>query len=180
MMDNLISYFGFSRTPFGRDLAPGMLHRHTAHNEAVARIGWCIAERRIGVITGQIRAECCVVVGVHGRAGGAIGCSGPDATSCCGVLWCRWEQGVLRQWQFDGQALALAAVGINGVELAAADPVQDSLFGHAESTGGVLEPDPSSGASEVILARSSSSMRIRHGPPGPCCSPRMKPLASHR
>ena len=34
MMDNLISYFGFSRMPFGRDLAPGMLHRHSAHNEA--------------------------------------------------------------------------------------------------------------------------------------------------
>ena len=54
MMDNLISYFGFSRMPFGRDLAPGMLHRHSAHNEAVARIGWCIAERRIGVITGEV------------------------------------------------------------------------------------------------------------------------------
>lgn len=54
MMDNLISYYGFSRTPFGRDLAPGMLHRHSAHNEALARIGWCIAERRIGVITGEV------------------------------------------------------------------------------------------------------------------------------
>ena len=31
--------------PFGRDLAPGMLHRHAAHNEAAARITWCIAER---------------------------------------------------------------------------------------------------------------------------------------
>lgn len=38
MMHNLISYFGFSRMPFGRDLAPSMLHRHAAHNEAVARI----------------------------------------------------------------------------------------------------------------------------------------------
>ena len=54
MMDKLISYFGFSRMPFGRDLAPGMLHRHTAHDEAVARIGWCVAERRIGVITGEV------------------------------------------------------------------------------------------------------------------------------
>ena len=54
MMNNLISYYGFSRTPFGRDLAPSMLHRHSAHNEAVARIGWCIAERRIGVITGEV------------------------------------------------------------------------------------------------------------------------------
>jgi type II secretory pathway predicted ATPase ExeA len=54
MMPKLISYFGFSRMPFGRDLAPGVLHRHTAHNEALARIGWCIADRRIGVITGEV------------------------------------------------------------------------------------------------------------------------------
>jgi len=62
MIDNLISYFGFSRMPFGRDLAPGMLHRHTAHNEALARIGWCIAERRIGVITGEVGAGKTVAV----------------------------------------------------------------------------------------------------------------------
>jgi len=54
MIDKLTSYYGFSRMPFGRDLAPSMLHRHTAHNEALARIGWCVAERRIGVITGAI------------------------------------------------------------------------------------------------------------------------------
>jgi type II secretory pathway predicted ATPase ExeA len=42
--------------PFGRDLAPGMLHRHAAHNEACARITWCIAERAIGVITGEVGA----------------------------------------------------------------------------------------------------------------------------
>ena len=53
MIDKLSSYYGFSRMPFGRDLAPSMLHRHTAHNEALARIDWCIAERRIGVITGD-------------------------------------------------------------------------------------------------------------------------------
>ncbi|EUA54719.1 AAA domain protein [Mycobacterium xenopi 4042] len=62
MMPNLISYFGFSRTPFGRDLAPSMLHRHSAHNEAIARIGWCIAERRIGVITGEVGAGKTVAV----------------------------------------------------------------------------------------------------------------------
>ena len=61
-MMELISYFGFSRMPFGRDLAPGMLHRHTAHNEAVARIGWCVAERRIGVITGEVGAGKTVAV----------------------------------------------------------------------------------------------------------------------
>ncbi len=37
MIDKLTSYYGFSRMPFGRDLAPSMLHRHTAHNEAVVR-----------------------------------------------------------------------------------------------------------------------------------------------
>src|SRR5437667_5897563 len=47
---------GFSRMPFGRDLAPGMLHRHTSHNEAVARISWCISERSIGVVTGEVGA----------------------------------------------------------------------------------------------------------------------------
>jgi type II secretory pathway predicted ATPase ExeA len=62
MMDKLISYYGFSRMPFGRDLAPGMLHRHTAHDEAVARIGWCVAERRIGVITGEVGAGKTVAV----------------------------------------------------------------------------------------------------------------------
>ena len=43
MIDRLQGFFGFTRTPFGRDLAPGMLHRHAAHGEAVARIGWCVA-----------------------------------------------------------------------------------------------------------------------------------------
>src|SRR3954464_1380375 len=33
-----------------------MLHRHAAHGEAVARIGWCVAEHRIGVITGEVGA----------------------------------------------------------------------------------------------------------------------------
>src|SRR6266545_821372 len=40
--------------PFGRDLAPGMLHHHPSHDEAVARIGWCIAETALGVITGEV------------------------------------------------------------------------------------------------------------------------------
>jgi type II secretory pathway predicted ATPase ExeA len=48
--------------PFGRDLAPGKLHRHASHNEAVARIGWCIAERSIGVVTGEVGAGKTVAV----------------------------------------------------------------------------------------------------------------------
>jgi type II secretory pathway predicted ATPase ExeA len=56
MIDRLQGFFGLSRTPFGRDLAPGMLHRHASHGEAVARIGWCVTEHRIGVITGEVGA----------------------------------------------------------------------------------------------------------------------------
>lgn len=56
MIEKLRAHYGFTRTPFGRDLAPGMLHRHGSHNEAVARISWCIGERAIGVITGEVGA----------------------------------------------------------------------------------------------------------------------------
>jgi type II secretory pathway predicted ATPase ExeA len=56
VIEKLQAHYGFSRMPFGRGLAPGMLHRHAAHNEAVARIAWCISERSIGVITGEVGA----------------------------------------------------------------------------------------------------------------------------
>jgi type II secretory pathway predicted ATPase ExeA len=56
MIDKLQGFYGFTRMPFGRDLAPGMLHRHHSHNEATARITWCVTERRIGVITGEVGA----------------------------------------------------------------------------------------------------------------------------
>jgi type II secretory pathway predicted ATPase ExeA len=62
MIDRLQGFFGFTRTPFGRDLAPGMLHRHTSHGEAVARIEWCITDHRIGVITGEVGAGKTVAV----------------------------------------------------------------------------------------------------------------------
>jgi type II secretory pathway predicted ATPase ExeA len=56
VIEKLQAHYGFTRTPFGRDLAPGMLHRHASHNEAVARISWCISERSIGVVTGEVGA----------------------------------------------------------------------------------------------------------------------------
>jgi type II secretory pathway predicted ATPase ExeA len=56
VIDRLQGFFGFTHMPFGRNLAPSMLHRHHAHGEAVARITWCITERRIGVITGEVGA----------------------------------------------------------------------------------------------------------------------------
>jgi type II secretory pathway predicted ATPase ExeA len=56
MIDKLQSFYGFTRMPYGRDLAPGMLHRHSSHAQAAARISWCIAERALGVITGEVGA----------------------------------------------------------------------------------------------------------------------------
>jgi type II secretory pathway predicted ATPase ExeA len=50
----LQAHYGFSHMPFGRDLAPQMLHRSAGHGEAVARINWCIGERALGVITGEV------------------------------------------------------------------------------------------------------------------------------
>jgi type II secretory pathway predicted ATPase ExeA len=55
-IDRLRAHYGFERMPFGKDLAPGMLHGHRAHEEAVARIAWCISERAIGVISGECGA----------------------------------------------------------------------------------------------------------------------------
>lgn len=56
MIEKLQAHYGFTRTPFGRALAPQMLHRHGTHAEAVARIGWCVTERALGVITGEVGA----------------------------------------------------------------------------------------------------------------------------
>jgi type II secretory pathway predicted ATPase ExeA len=55
-IERLQAHYGFTKMPFGRALAPQMLHRHGAHAEAVARIGWCISERALGVITGEVGA----------------------------------------------------------------------------------------------------------------------------
>jgi type II secretory pathway predicted ATPase ExeA len=56
MIEKLQSHYGFTTMPFGRCLAPQMLHRHGGHAEAVARIGWCVTERALGVITGEVGA----------------------------------------------------------------------------------------------------------------------------
>ncbi|BAH56131.1 ExeA family protein [Rhodococcus opacus] len=61
-IQRLQSHWAFTRMPFGRDLAPGMLHRHPGHGEAVARITWCVDQRAIGVITGEVGAGKTVAV----------------------------------------------------------------------------------------------------------------------
>ncbi|MGH2578895.1 MAG: ExeA family protein, partial [Actinomycetota bacterium] len=43
-----------SRTPFGRDLAPGALFPSRSHQEALARIAWLIAEGALGVLSGEV------------------------------------------------------------------------------------------------------------------------------
>jgi len=53
-VDRLCSYYGFTKMPFGRDLAPGSLFRSGAHCEAVARLSWCVAERGLATLTGEV------------------------------------------------------------------------------------------------------------------------------
>ena len=49
-MIDLRNHYGFTRLPFGKDLAPNMLHHHAGCAEAAARIGWCII-----LVTSDIR-----------------------------------------------------------------------------------------------------------------------------
>lgn len=56
MIENVQSYFGLTRAPFGRQIAPGALHRHRAQQEAIARISYCITQRGLGVLTGEVGA----------------------------------------------------------------------------------------------------------------------------
>ncbi|MGH8975355.1 MAG: ExeA family protein, partial [Acidimicrobiia bacterium] len=53
-IDRLRAHYGFSRMPFGRDLAPGALFASRSHQEALARIAWLIAEGAIGVLSGEV------------------------------------------------------------------------------------------------------------------------------
>jgi type II secretory pathway predicted ATPase ExeA len=61
-IQRLQDHYGFTRMPFGRNLAPGMLHRSAGHAEAVARITWCIDQHALGVVTGEVGAGKTVAV----------------------------------------------------------------------------------------------------------------------
>ena len=52
----LRAHYGFSKMPFGKDVAPGALHRSTGHQEAVARISFLVGESAAGVLTGEVGA----------------------------------------------------------------------------------------------------------------------------
>lgn len=49
-----VAHFGLSRTPFGKAIAAGDLFPRPAHQEAVARINFCVAESALGVLTGDV------------------------------------------------------------------------------------------------------------------------------
>ena len=55
-IERLQAHYGFTRMPFGWNLAPSMLHRHPGHGEALARITWCVDQHALGVITGEVGA----------------------------------------------------------------------------------------------------------------------------
>jgi len=61
-IEQLQSHYGFTRTPFGRALPPQALHPHPGHRQAVARIQWCVAQRQLGIITGEVGAGKTVAV----------------------------------------------------------------------------------------------------------------------
>ena len=61
-IDRLQTHYGFSKMPFGRDIPPQGLHLHPAHREAVARAQWCVSQRQMGVITGEVGAGKTVAV----------------------------------------------------------------------------------------------------------------------
>lgn len=49
-----VAHFGFSATPFTKSVAAKDLYRRGGHDEAVARIGFVIAESALGVVTGEV------------------------------------------------------------------------------------------------------------------------------
>ena len=49
-------YWGFSRTPFAKNLSPSEIVAHPGHKEAVARIRFVIDEGAIGLVTGEVGA----------------------------------------------------------------------------------------------------------------------------
>lgn len=61
-IDRLQSHYGFTRMPFSRNIPPQALHPHPSHREAIARIDWCVSQRQLGVITGEVGAGKTVAV----------------------------------------------------------------------------------------------------------------------
>jgi type II secretory pathway predicted ATPase ExeA len=43
-MTGMTSHYGLTREPFTKNLTTAMLHHHHGHDEAAARITWCIQD----------------------------------------------------------------------------------------------------------------------------------------
>jgi type II secretory pathway predicted ATPase ExeA len=50
------THFGLKRTPFGKSIPAKDLYGRLAHQEAIARINFCVVENALGVITGDVGA----------------------------------------------------------------------------------------------------------------------------
>lgn len=61
-----ITHFGFTHTPFTKSIAAADLFARAAHAEAVARLGYCIAEGTLGVLVGDVGAGKTVAVPAAG------------------------------------------------------------------------------------------------------------------
>ncbi len=57
-----VAHFALTRTPFGKRIAPGDLYARRAHQEAIARISFCVVESALGVLTGDVGAGKTVAV----------------------------------------------------------------------------------------------------------------------
>ncbi len=57
-----VTHFGFTQTPFTKHVAARDLFGRQAHAEAIARIGFCVAEATLGVICGEVGAGKTVAV----------------------------------------------------------------------------------------------------------------------
>ena len=53
---HLQSHYGFTRMPFGRDVPTQSAAPPPRHRGNVARIDWCVHQRELGVITGEVGA----------------------------------------------------------------------------------------------------------------------------
>lgn len=53
-VDLWAAHFGFAATPFTKTVAADKLFARRSHDEAVARIRYCITESALGVITGDV------------------------------------------------------------------------------------------------------------------------------
>ncbi len=57
-----VTHFGFTRTPFTKQIPARDLYARDAHAEAVARICFCVAEAALGVVCGEVGAGKTVAV----------------------------------------------------------------------------------------------------------------------